>query len=473
MQLPHRSITRWVDAVRAWAVWDLAGWLATLVSLVIVIDVAAIGVGLATFHVQVHDLILFGLLAACVAVTVELMRQVGEKLGGLVKDVYGAWALPAALLLPPVYVLVLTVMHYALTQWRVAKTSLYRRWYSAAVVGLSYAVAGILFRWIRFSALPSSPNSVMHGLAWCVALLSAIVVQGAMNKSFVIVAIRGSDPTADIRKIFFSREPLYNDLAEQCIGAIVTYAVAGNIFLVPVALPVAALLQRSLRHAQLLNDARTDAKTGLLNARTWESEAALEVARAVRARMALAVAVLDIDFFKLVNDTYGHLFGDEVLKEIAHCLPGVLREYDSAGRFGGEEFVLLLPHTRAVDAFRIADRVRDHISGLSLLTSDGQQVEVTVSVGVAALDAGSARELSELLAAADAALYRAKRDGRNQVQMISTTRGLSASGARAATNVNAFGGTSPVPSVWDVVPHRTPVRSSDADGVTAGALPRR
>ena len=101
-----------------------------------------------------------------------------------------------------------------------------------------------------------------------------------------------------------------------------TYAASGNVFLVPVALPVVALLQRSLRHAQLLNDSRTDAKTGLLNARTWESEAEAEVARAVRARMALAVAVLDIDWFKLVNDTYGHLFGDEVLKEIARCLPG-------------------------------------------------------------------------------------------------------------------------------------------------------
>jgi diguanylate cyclase (GGDEF)-like protein len=473
MQLPHRSIARWVDAVRAWAIWDLPGWLATLVALMIVIDVVAIGVGLATFHPASHDLILFGLLAACVAVTVELMRQVGEKLGGLVKDVYGAWALPAALLLPPVYVLVLTVIHYALTQWRVVETNLYRRWYSAAVVGLSYAAAGILFRWIRFSALPSAPTSVMHGLAWCVALIAAIVVQAAMNKTFVIVAIRGSDPTADIRKIFFSREPLYNDLAEQCIGAIVTYAVAGNIFLVPVALPVAALLQRSLRHAQLLNDSRTDAKTGLLNARTWEIEAASEVARAVRARMALAVCVLDIDFFKLVNDTYGHLFGDEVLKAIAHCLPGVLREYDSAGRFGGEEFVLLLPHTRAVDAFRIADRVRDHIAGLSPRTPDGQSVHVTVSVGVAALDAGSSRELSELLAAADAALYRAKRDGRNQVQMISTTRGLSASGARVADTVNALGISSPTASVWDVVPRRTPPRSSDADGAAVVALPRR
>jgi diguanylate cyclase (GGDEF)-like protein len=234
-----------------------------------------------------------------------------------------------------------------------------------------------------------------------------------------------------------------------------------------VALPVLVLLQRSLSHAQLLNDSRTDAKTGLLNARTWEREATAEVARAVRARTPLAVAVLDIDWFKLVNDTYGHLFGDEVLREIARCLPGVLREYDLAGRFGGEEFVLLLPHTRAVDAFRIADRVRDHISGLSLHTPDGQAVRVSVSVGVAALDAGSRRELSDLLAAADAALYRAKRDGRDQVQMISTSRGLSAVGARTASGVDVFSEAPAKPSAWDVPPRDKSRTAGDADEVAA------
>ena len=104
-----------------------------------------------------------------------------------------------------------------------------------------------------------------------------------------------------------------------------------------------------------------------------------------------------------------------------------------------------------------------------------------MSVGVAALDAGSSRELSELLAAADAALYRAKRDGRNQVQMISTTRGLSASGARVANTANAFGGASSPPSVWDVVQSRKQSPASDGhgpsssngEGVRAGALPRR
>jgi diguanylate cyclase (GGDEF)-like protein len=149
----------------------------------------------------------------------------------------------------------------------------------------------------------------------------------------------------------------------------------------------------------------------------------------VRTQSPLAVAMVDIDKFKAINDTYGHLVGDQVLREIANTLNTLLRDYDLAGRFGGEEFSLLLPQTRAVDAFRIAERVRANIAGLSVIapgTSGGERVQVTVSVGVAALDSGSKRELSELLAAADAALYRAKAGGRDQVQMISTTRGLSA-----------------------------------------------
>jgi diguanylate cyclase (GGDEF)-like protein len=149
----------------------------------------------------------------------------------------------------------------------------------------------------------------------------------------------------------------------------------------------------------------------------------------VRTASPLAIAMLDIDKFKVVNDTYGHLVGDQVLKEIANRLNTLLRDYDLAGRFGGEEFVLLLPQTRAVDAFRIAERVRANIASLSIIaagTTGGERVQVTVSIGVAALDSGGKRELSELLAAADAALYRAKADGRDQVQMISTTRGLSA-----------------------------------------------
>ena len=164
------------------------------------------------------------------------------------------------------------------------------------------------------------------------------------------------------------------------------------------------------------------------------------------------MALLDIDRFKVINDTYGHLVGDQVLKEIARTLDSLLRDYDRAGRFGGEEFSLLLPQTRAVDAFRIAERVRANIAGLSIIVpgaTGGERVHVTVSIGVAALDAGGKREYAELMAAADAALYRAKSGGRDQVQMISTTRGLSAiSGADRADDDSVKGNRTDAPSVF-------------------------
>jgi diguanylate cyclase (GGDEF)-like protein len=473
MTRARRRPAPWVGVVRAWPIWALRPWLVVFVVLVVAAELVALGLAAWTLTVRVHDLALFGFLLAGIAVTVELTRSVGEK-GGLIKDVYGAWDLPAAILLPPIYVLVATVFQLTLIQSRIRRAPLYRRSYSASALGLSYVVAGLAFRYLYHLGGAGLPGSaIRHQLGWFIAAMTAAAVHVIINKSLMIVAVKGADPTVGVQAAFFGREPLYNDLAEQCIGLLVSYGVSGNVFLAPVALPVVALLQRSLRHAQLLNDSRTDPKTGLLNARTWEHEATAEVARAVRARIPLAVAVLDIDWFKRVNDTYGHLFGDEALKEIARCLPGVLREYDSAGRFGGEEFVLLLPYTRAVDAFRIADRVRDHISGLSLRTSDGQTVQITVSVGVAALDAGSHRELSELLAAADAALYRAKRDGRNQVQMISTSRGLSAVGGRSSSGTSLFGGTpvmAAAPTAWDVLPpDGAPAgEAGDADEIAAG-----
>ena len=223
-----------------------------------------------------------------------------------------------------------------------------------------------------------------------------------------------------------SRESLRNDAAELCAIALVALSIQVTPLALVIAFPLGTLLRRSSRHAALVNEARADAKTGLLNVAAWERQAAAEVARAVRTSTPLAVALLDLDRFKQINDTYGHLLGDEVLRQIAATMTDNLRDYDLAGRFGGEEFVMLLPQTRAVDALRIAERVRAQIAQLPVYAGEAERVPVTASIGVAALDAGSRRELPELLAAADAALYRAKASGRDQVQMISTSRGLSA-----------------------------------------------
>jgi diguanylate cyclase (GGDEF)-like protein len=180
------------------------------------------------------------------------------------------------------------------------------------------------------------------------------------------------------------------------------------------------LLVRRFMYGWRLAQSRIDTKTGLLNASTWEQEAATEIARAARIGTPLALALVDIDHFKLVNDTYGHLVGDKVLRAVTDALQSQLRAYDLAGRFGGEEFAILLPHAREVDARHLAERCRAHIAAMSIPVGDdaesGPFVKLTISVGVATLD-GASRELTDMLAAADAALYHAKETGRNKTHV--------------------------------------------------------
>jgi diguanylate cyclase (GGDEF)-like protein len=416
-------------AIGDWPIWSLPRWLTVFVITVVAADLAAVGVGVPAAVYSGRDLALFGLLLGCTAVAVEMARKAGERGGLLIKDVQGVWQLPVAILLPPVYALVAPLAQAALFQWRVNHGVPHRRVFTAAAVSLSYGAASVTFHGLS-GLIPRNPGGTLsHGTVWTALVILSALVKWVLNKATVIVAVKGANRSANIRTAFFGGEPLYNDAAEICIGVLVTFGVAGDPLLALAALPVVTLLERSLSHVQLVSDSRTDSKTGLLNAATWERESAVEVARAVRTQSPLAIAMVDIDKFKGINDTYGHLAGDQVLKEIANTLNNLLRDYDLAGRFGGEEFSLLLPQTRAVDAFRIAERVRANIAGLSIIapgTTGGERVQVTVSIGVAALDSGSTRELSELVAAADAALYRAKAGGRDQVQMISTTRGLSA-----------------------------------------------
>jgi diguanylate cyclase (GGDEF)-like protein len=427
-QTPVRSIHGRSIAVRAWPIWDLPSWLIAFVSAVVLADVAVFGAAVSATTLRAHDLGLFAALLACDALTVELTRRVGEN-AGMVKDVYATWELPAAILLPLPYVPLLPIVRFALTQWRIRRVPVYRRAFSAAAIGLSYVAAALTFHGLIRLAPGAAADPASHALAWMLCAAACAVMQWTVNQILVWTAIKGSNRSVRIRDEQFAREPMYNDVAELCVAVIVSFCVAASMIALVFAFPFITLLQRSLRHARLVQDSRVDAKTGLLNAGTWERQAMTEVVRAVRTKTALAIAVLDIDRFKVVNDTYGHLVGDQVLKEIARTLTSQLRDYDLAGRFGGEEFTLLLPQTRAVDAIRIAERIRSTIAGLSIIApgaEGGERVLVTVSIGVAALDSGTDREFAQLMAAADAALYRAKSSGRDQVQMISTTRGLSA-----------------------------------------------
>ncbi len=447
---PIRAASRFLRqsiAVRSWPLWSVQPrWLIAFVLAVIAADLTALGVAASSTAITRGNLALFCLLLGCTAASMELTRKSGEQ-GGMIKDVHGVWELPTAILLPPLYALIIPVIRIALLQWRIRRAPVYRRVFSGAMLSLSYGAASVTFHGLSGLIPQAAGGTLSRGTVWTLVMVVSVLAKETVNKTMLLTVVKASDPGATWRTEVFSREPLYNDGAEICTGVLVTYGVAGNPWLALAALPVVTLLQRSLRHVQLLNDSRADSKTGLLNAATWEREATAEVTRAVRTRTPLAVALLDIDRFKVINDTYGHLTGDEVLKEIAHTLKTMLREYDLAGRFGGEEFALLLPQTRAVDAFRIAERIRSAISGLCIIApgaTGGERVHVTVSIGVAALDSGSKREYAELMAAADAAMYRAKSGGRDQVQMISTTRGLHA----VSSLPRAVGGEDHRPSLF-------------------------
>jgi diguanylate cyclase (GGDEF)-like protein len=455
-------VLRQTVAVRSWKIWSLPRWLVTFVLTVVAVDLAAIGVAASFTTISGANLALFGILLGCTVASVELTRKSGEQ-AGVIKDVQGVWELPAAILLPVLYALVLPVIRQALTQGRVRRAPGYRRVFTGATLSLSYGAASFTFHHLFHPTLAVLGGTLGHGTVWTLVVVVSVLVKEILSKTLVMTAVKATDSGATLRVEVFGREPLYNDAAENCTGILVTYGVASNFLLALAALPVVTLLQRSLRHVQLVNDSRADSKTGLLNAATWEREATMEVARAVRAGSPLAIAILDVDRFKVINDTYGHMVGDQVLKEIARALGSFLRDYDRAGRFGGEEFSLLLPQTRAVDAFRIAERVRANIAGLSIIvpgSTGGEQVHVTVSIGVAALDSGGKREYSDLMATADAALYRAKSGGRDQVQMISTTRGLSAiiGPASAGTAARAGGNDADAPDEVPIAFRR--VRSS-------------
>lgn len=163
--------------------------------------------------------------------------------------------------------------------------------------------------------------------------------------------------------------------------------------------------------------AMQDTLTGLGNRRRFLPVAQRELDLAHRHQQALTVVVLDVDHFKSVNDTFGHLHGDAVLVEIARRCQHALRNTDMLARWGGEEFIMLLPNTPPEQALLLAERVREAIAAPPSMRVDGQEVQVTVSMGAAGIAPGQALSLAELIKRADAALYRAKASGRNQVTM--------------------------------------------------------
>ena len=166
----------------------------------------------------------------------------------------------------------------------------------------------------------------------------------------------------------------------------------------------------------LKRQATTDELTGLRNRRRTMSRLDEEFQRACRLQDPLCLIIIDIDHFKRVNDSHGHLFGDVVLKHVAARMQDTVRKYDIIGRIGGEEFLVITPGTSIEDAVTLAERLREEVGSVPV-TDRNVNVDVTVSAGIASLIEGE-DSIETLLRRADTALYKAKREGRNRVAIL-------------------------------------------------------
>lgn len=178
------------------------------------------------------------------------------------------------------------------------------------------------------------------------------------------------------------------------------------------------------RSERLRKESATDFLTGAFNRRAMETRLAIELQRSHRFGRIFTVGMVDIDLFKKLNDTYGHLVGDEVLRAIAKKIQSQLRDIDVVSRFGGEEFFIIMPETEKKNAFIAAERIRKAIASTKFPGADGNDVAVSVSIGVAEFP-GDGIDAGALIKAADMAMYQSKTNGRNRVTLYDAAPGTS------------------------------------------------
>lgn len=370
------------------------------------------------------DLLWFGVLLVLGVAQAEMssgIERVRRWLGGQTHiNVTSVWYLAGAVLLDPGWVALLAAalyFHLWFRVWRhVRSRPAHRIVASTAWAVLSCLAASYLVRAVGLGGLAEARDVASKGAA--IVLVAAVVFE-VVNAVVVSTGIYLYTKQHSVADLLGTWEDNVLELVTLCLGGLTALALAYQPILVVLVFPPLVLLHRHVLLKQLEVAAATDEKTGLLNTTGWHRLADRELARVDRkVGMTLGVLMVDLDHFKRVNDTYGHLAGDVVLKAVATTITATVRDYDSVGRFGGEEFVVLLPDIAEGHVVVVAERVREAIGRLVVeVASGGEPVAIrglSASIGVATYPAAGT-VVERLVTSADAALYRAKTAGRNRV----------------------------------------------------------
>ena len=309
-----------------------------------------------------------------------------------------AWPFAAVAVCATSLAVLVVIPTYAYSRWRGIRVPLFKWVGSGALLALAAAAAQPLVPSLR------SPDA----LTLPALVLAGVVFLAVESAAFAVCAVAGEPEDEKWLRAQLRSPSFYaNEAFVLCQATVIAVLWSAQPLLVLVLLPSYAVLQRALLHKPLKEAAATDAKTGLLLLHAWEQRAAAVLAKGVP----FSVVLVDLDHFKRVNDEHGHLVGDDVLKGVADLLRTALRPPDLLGRFGGEEFVILLPDSDATEALAVAERLRAAVEGSAV-----EGIALTASFGVYASEPIECSRLREALACADLALYAAKHQGRNVVR---------------------------------------------------------
>ncbi len=318
--------------------------------------------------------------------------------------------IPAILLLPPeLVVAVAIIMH--IPSWLKTRTSWYREFFNIC----NYVIATIA-AWGIVKVILGADGLIADGnLRFAVAGLACSVVLVGINHAALAPMLMLGHGHSIRESRLFSFHGLSTELVLAALGVVLATFWHINPWLIPFALSPILLIHRSLSVPKLEAEARVDSKTGLFNARHFGLALNEEIIRAQRFDRPLALIMADLDLLRDINNSYGHLAGDAVLKGVADVFRAELRHYDVPARFGGEEFSILLPETSNEEALEIAERIRKAVAERYIdVETSSQPIRATISIGVAAYPRDG-QDANELIHQADLAVYRAKLQGRNRV----------------------------------------------------------